>query len=82
MKLLVNSSCGNPILDLSGHTVTKHLNGEKTQRVITSKILKRLNHITNQLYKVEQVNREIEHREPIIFRFFFLNFVKERMLEL
>ena len=49
---------------------------------MNSKLLKRLNHITDQLHEVELVNSEIEHREPIIVGFFILQFAKLRMLEL
>ena len=45
-------------------------------------MLKRLNHITDQLYEVELVKPEIEHREPIIVGFFVLQYAKQRMLEL
>ena len=39
-------------------------------------------HITDQLYEVELVKSEIEHREPIIVGFFILQYAKLRMLEL
>ena len=82
MKLLANSSYGYQIMDSSGHTVTKYLTDEKTQSAIICKMFKRLNHITDQLYKVEIVKTEIEHREPIIMGFFILQYAKLRMLEL
>ena len=41
-----------------------------------------MNHITDQLYEVELVKSEIEHREPIIMGFFILQYAKLRMLEL
>ena len=72
MKLLANSSYGYQILDCSQHTVTKCLNDEKTHSAINSKMFKRLNHITDQLYEVELVKPEIEHRDPIIVGFFIL----------
>ena len=62
MKLLANSSCGYQIMDRSRHTVIKYLNDEKTHSAINSKMFKRLNHITNQLYEVELVKLEIEQR--------------------
>ena len=43
---------------------------------------KRLNHLTDQLNEVELVKAEIEHREPIIERFFILQYANLRMLEL
>ena len=82
MKLLANSSYGYHIMDRSRHTVTKYLSDEKTHSAINSKLFKRLNHITDQLYEVELVKSEIEHREPIIVGFFILQYAKLRMLEL
>ena len=64
MKLLADSSYGYQIMDRSRHTVTKYLSDEKTHSAINSKLFKRLNHITDQLYEVELVKSEIEHREP------------------
>ena len=82
MKLLANSSFGYQIMDRSRHTVTKYLNDEKTHSAINNKLFKRLNFITDQLYEVELVKSEIEHREPIIVSFFILQYAKLRMLEL
>ena len=82
MKLLANSSYGYQIMDCSRHTVTKYLSDEKTHSAINSKLFKRLNHITDRLYKVELVKSEIEHREPNIVGFFILQYAKLRMLEL
>ena len=58
------------------------MNDEKTHSAIKSKMFKRLNHITDQLYEVELVKPEIEHREPNIVGFFILQYAKLRMLEL
>ena len=55
MKLLANSSYGYQIMDRSRHTVTKYLTDEKTHSAINSKMFKRPNHITDQLYEVELV---------------------------
>ena len=55
MKLLANNSYGYQILDRRRHIVTKYLNDEKTHSAINSKMFKRLNHITDQLYEVELV---------------------------
>ena len=74
MKLLLNSSYGYQIMDRSRHTVTKYLNDEKTHSAINKKRFKRLNFITDQLYEIELVMSENEHREPI--------YAKLRMLEL
>ena len=45
-------------------------------------MFKRLNHITDNLYEVDIVKSEIEHRGPIIVGFFILQYAKLRMLEL
>ena len=82
MEFLANSSYGYQIMDRSRHTVTKYLNDEKTHSAINNKLFKRLNFISNQLYEVELVKSEIEHREPIIVGFFILQNAKLRMLEL
>ena len=73
MKLRDNSSYGYQIMDGSRHTVTKYLTDEKTHSAINSKMFKRLNHITDQLYEVELVKSEIEHSEPIIVGFLSYN---------
>ena len=52
MKLLANSSYGYQIIDRSLHTVTKYLTDGKTHSAINSKMFKRLNRITDQLYEV------------------------------
>ena len=82
LKLLSNSSYGYQIMDRSRHTVTKHLTDEKTHSAISNKMFKRPNQITDQLNEVEHVKSEIEHREPIIVRFFTLNCANLRRLEL
>ena len=82
MKLLANSSYGYQIMDRSRHTVTKYLNVEKTHSAVNYKLFQRLNFITDQLYEVELVKSDTEHREPIIFGFFILQYAKIRMLEL
>ena len=82
MKQLANSSYDYQIMDRSRHTVTKYLTDENTHSAINSKMFKRLNHITDQLYEVELVEPEIEHREPIIVGFLNLQYAKQTMLEL
>ena len=82
MKLLANSSYGYQIKDRSRHTVTKYLCDDKVHSAINNKMFKRLNIINEQLYVVEFLKSEIEHREPIIFGFFILQYAKLRMLEL
>ena len=60
----------------------KSLTDENTHSAINSKMFKRPHHITIQLYEVELVNPEIEHREPIIVGFFIIQYAKQRRLEL
>ena len=81
-KLIAKSSYGYQIIDRSRHTVTKNLNDEKMHWAINTKLFKRLDHINDQLYEVELVKAEIEHREPIIVGFFILQYAKLRMLEI
>ena len=69
MKFLANSSYGYQIIDRSRHTVTKFLNNENTHSAIINKLFKQPNLITDQLYELELVKSEIEHREPIIVGF-------------
>ena len=82
MKVLVNGSYNYQLMDRSRHTVTNYLSDEKTQGAINTKLLKRLDHINDQLYEVELAKAEIEHRETIIVGFFILQYAKFRMLEL
>ena len=82
MKLIASSSYGYHIMNRSRHTVTKYLTDEKTHSAIKSKMIKSPNHITDQLYEVELVKPEFEHREPIIVGFFILKYAKQRILEL
>ena len=82
MKFLANSSYGFQIMDRSRHTVTQYLNDEKTHSAKNNKLFKRLNFITDQLYEVELVKSEIEHRGPIIVGFFILQYAELRMWEL
>ena len=82
MKLLANSSYGYQIMNCSRQTLTKFLTDEKTHSATCSKVFKQPKHKTDQLYDVELVKSEIEHREPIIVGFFILQYAKLRMLEL
>ena len=73
---------GYQIMERSRHTETKYLKDEKTHKAIIGNLFKRLNSVSNELYKVELVKSKIEHREPIIAGFFILQYAKLRMLEL
>ena len=82
MKLLTGASNVYQIMDRGLHTVTKHFNDGKTQSAINTKKLKRLNHMTDQLYEVKQVQPEIEQREPMIVGSFTLKYAKMKILDL
>ena len=82
MKLLANSSYGYQIMDRSRHSVTKYLTDEKTHAANKSKLFKKLYLVSNSLYEVEFAKAQIDHKEPIIVRFFILQNAKLRMLEL
>ena len=82
MKLLANSSYGYQILGRSGHTMTKYLSDEETNAATNIKLFKKLDHLNNSLYEVELAKAEIEHKEPILFGSFILQYAKLRMLEL
>ena len=82
MKLLANSSLGYQVLDRSRHNVTKYVCDAKTHAAINSKLFKNLDHVKYSLYEVELAKAQIEHKEPIIVGFFFLQYAKLRMLEL
>ena len=69
-------------MDRSRHIVTKYLNNEKTHSALNKKNFKRFNFITDQLYEVELVKSEFEHRELTIAGFLILQYAKFRMLEL
>ena len=54
-------------------TVTKYLTDEKTFAAIITKLFKKLDHQNNSLYEVELDKAQVEHKEPIIVDFPFLN---------
>ena len=56
-------------MDQSQHTVTKYLSDEKSNGAIKNKMFSRLGYINDQLYEVELVTSEIEHKEAILVRF-------------
>ena len=82
MKLLANSSYGYQIMDRSQNTVKKYLIDEKTHAVNNSDFFKKLDYVNNSLYQVELPKAQIEHKEPIIFGFFMLQWAKLRMSQL
>ena len=69
-------------MDRSINTIKKCLNDEKTHKAINEPLFKRLNTVQKDLYVIELLRSTIEHKEPRIVGFFFLQYAKMRMLEL
>ena len=65
----------------SRHNVTKYLSDNKTYAASNSKLFKKPDHVNNSLYEVELAKAQIEHKEPIIVRFFILQYANLRTLE-
>ena len=82
IKLLPINHYGYQIMNRSRHTLTKYLNAEKTQAAIDSKLFRKQTQVNKALYEFEPVRAEIEHKEPILGRFFILQCAKLRMLDL
>ena len=82
MKLLANVCYRYQFFDRNRNTMTKYLNGEKTNVVNKSKQVQELNHVDNPLYDFELAKAEIEHQDSIIVEFFILPYENLRMLEL
>ena len=81
-ELLANSSYVYQIMDWSRLALTKYLSDKKKHMRPLKKLFKKLDHVNNSLYVVELAKAEIEHKEPIIVRFFILQYAKLHMLEL
>ena len=64
-------------MDRSRQSVRNYLNDAKRK---VQQIIKCLDNIINQLYEVEMVKPEIEHRKPINVGFFNLQYAKQRLL--
>ena len=82
MKLLANSSYDFQIMDRRPNTPKRYLSGKKTHGAINKEKFKRLGYINEQLYEVQLVKSEYQHKEPIIVEFYIRNYAKLRMLEL
>ena len=82
MKMLANSSSGYQIMDRSRHTIINYLNDEKAHKAMNSNSFKKLKHLNDNLYEIESVRADVEHKEPINVGFFVLQYAKLRMLEL
>ena len=68
MKLLAKRSYGYQIMDRSGHTITKYLTDDKAPKAINSKFFKKFNHLNDNLYVIESVKADVEHKEPNIVK--------------
>ena len=73
MQLLANSFYGYQIMDRSRHNVMKNLADEKTHAPINRKLFKKLDHVNNAIYEVEQAKAQIEHKGPIVVGSYFFN---------
>ena len=78
MKLLANISYGYQIMDRSRHIITKW--NMKTHEANINKMFGQSGSINGQLYEVDLVNSEIEHKGRIIVGF-FLQSAKLRLLK-
>ena len=82
MKLLANSSYGYQIKNWSQQFLKKYLNDEKTHATINSKLFRKLDQMNFALYEVELSNARIEHKQPSLVGFFFLQYAKLQILGL
>ena len=82
MELQANSSYGYQNMDRSRHTVAKYLRDDKLHAASNNKRFWSLGYTNDQVYEVEFLKSEIEHKEPKFFGFFSLQYAKLRMLEL
>ena len=49
--------------------ITKYLNDEKTHKAINSKFFRKLNHQNDNLYAIESVKGDVEHKDPSLWDF-------------
>ena len=49
---------------------------EKRTKLSTASFSKKRNHLNDNLYEIESVNADVEHKEPIIVVFFILQYAK------
>ena len=82
MKLIGNSSYGYQIMDRRKHIRTKYVKGGEVDKLLNNKLFHNLNELPTNLFEVEMRKKVIEHKEPIIVGFLFLQYAKKTMLEL
>ena len=73
MKLLANSSYGFQSLDRSRHTVTKYLSDERTHIANNNKMVKRPNHLTDQLYEVNLTSQKLSTENQSLWDYLYYN---------
>ena len=61
---------------------TSVMDDGKTHGVIKRKLFNQLDYIDDQLFEVEIVKSENQHKQPVIVGIFILRYAKWRMLEL
>ena len=58
------------MMDLSQRRLTKYLNDDKMHSAIFSHFFEKLDHVNDQLYKVELAKTEVAQEEPVVNGFF------------
>ena len=81
-KFPADNSYGYHNMDRRRHTVTNYLTDKRTHEAINSKLFEKLDHLNNSLFENELAKALIEHKEPILVRFFMIQYAKLRLLEL
>ena len=81
MKLSADILYRYKIMNRTGHT-TQNMNDEKAHKAMNSKFFKRPNHLNDNLYVVQSVKVNVQHKELVIVGFFIMQYAKLHMLEL
>ena len=68
-------------MDQRRRIATKYLTDEITYATTNNGLFKRLGYSNDQLSEVELVKSEIEYKEPVIVRFFILQYAKLKIPE-
>ena len=82
MKLIGNSSYGYQIMDRSKNSKTQYVFRAEVDNLVNERSFKNLNVLLSSIYEVEMVKLEVNHKEPIIVGFYFLQHKKPTMLQL
>ena len=81
MKLFANGSYAYQLMNRNRHSIRRYMNDGKTHAAIYMEMFKRLGLMNDRMYEVELSKSEILYKEPIIVRFFILQYAKLRILE-